>query len=717
MHAPERRLNPWTALCALSLALAPLAGCSDDGGGGSADEADTGAVDGGMTADGSTEDGSGGDKYDIPDNADCDPLVPGYCSMPWPSAKFLVEDSGTKTGYALRFGETTLPANTSGVHIDARQFDHLDGFTPGSPFLTYFENLDDANIPGELDIAKTLDDDSPVLLYRVIEGETDTVERVPCWAELDGNEPDAKRRVLFIRPAVHPAEDTRYIVALRFLKDREGNDIPRSDAFEALAAGEAAGTPVADRQARFDEIFALLQADGINKDDLVLAWDFHMASTDTLHGRLLQMVNSMYDGYGEDGGPTFHFYAADAVPGDAPTAPKDGYRIRAKQKDDPAAPEYDEHIAYDIIGTFETPHWMEPAKVGKDKDIDAWRFARDESGAIKQVGTRFSEVRVLIPWSALDGTPHGVLIHGHGQNGTHNQISGGFYKKLANTEDLLIVGVNMLGMSSEDVPGIVGMLFELSDFHTMADRLHQGVLDHASVMRGFKNTFDGHAEIAKLGVKIDKDALYYSGISQGGIYGGTFMATSKDMLRGHLGVPGNNYSTLLHRSKNFGEFFAIIKLNYNDTGDQAILLSTIQLLWDSCDPNTHYVHIKKNPHPGFPEHDVLLVSATGDYQVALVTNEVAARSDNGVVLLPHYGREVPLVTPVSYPHTGSGLVNYNYGHSWPEAGNLPPTDPEGLGDPHGRPRKDDKHNEQMIHFFRTGEIIDTCGGPCPAPEG
>jgi hypothetical protein len=32
------------------------------------------------------------------------------------------------------------------------------------------------------------------------------------------------------------------------------------------------------------------------------------------------------------------------------------------------------------------------------------------------------------------------------------------------------------------------------------------------------------------------------------------------------------------------------------------------------------------------------------------------------------------------------------------------------GDPHGKPRAFDLHNEQMDTFFRTGEIVDLCGG-------
>ncbi|MEO7328625.1 MAG: hypothetical protein ABI193_08615, partial [Minicystis sp.] len=132
------------------------------------------------------------------------------------------------------------------------------------------------------------------------------------------------------------------------------------------------------------------------------------------------------------------------------------------------------------------------------------------------------------------------------------------------------------------------------------------------------------------------------------------------------------------------------------------------------DPVSHYRHISAEPYPGTPPHQVLLGSATGDWQVALLTNEIVTRSEVGVALLPGYGKEVPLVTPAPYPHQGSGLVNYSFGNPWPPPGNEPPFDE--LGDPHGKPRGLKWHNAQMMHFFRTGEIIDVCGGNGCTPD-
>ena len=143
----------------------------------------------------------------------------------------------------------------------------------------------------------------------------------------------------------------------------------------------------------------------------------------------------------------------------------------------------------------------------------------------------------------------------------------------------------------------------------------------------------------------------------------------------------------------------------------------MQLLWDATDPVTHYRHISAEPYPGNKPHQVLMGPARGDHQVAVVSNEVLARSGLGMSVMAHYDdvRSVPLVTEQQYPYKGSGIVLWHFGNPWPLIGNHPPMD--SVGDPHELPRRRDSHNAQMVHFFRTGEIMDVCGGmPC-WPDG
>jgi hypothetical protein len=628
-------------------------------------------------------------------SSDCDPLMPEGCALPWPSNHYLVEDSSRVTGFGLEFGPTSLPANRDGDHVDPTAWQRMDGYGVGSPIVVYFEGLDDSNLPNEKALAESLADTSPVLLFAVKDG---SLKRIPCFAELDPMAALDDEAMLFIRPGVVFEPATRYVVALRHLSHRDGTAIPPSIAFQALRAGQTSDTPLAGRQARFDEVFNLLEAAGVDVQALVLAWDFHTASHEALHGTMVHMRDTAFDALGPKG-PIL------TVTEKAPDQPKRPGLEHFTSEESP-------HIAIQLRGTFEVPHFLSEITVAGG--LPGWAFHDPVNFRPQINGTRQAEFRIRIPWSVLDGTPAGIIMHGHGQNGTHSQIQADFYDEIAQKENVVIIGCNMIGMATEDVPTISGIIYDISFFHALTDRIHQGLLEHLLLIRGVRERLPELPELADVNLVMDPEAVYYAGISQGGIYGATLTALSQDFTRAHLGVPGSNYGLLVRRSKNFKEFFMMLHVAYPDFIDKGILLGAIQTLWDQVDPVSYYRHIKKDPLPNTPAHEVLMASATGDYQVALLSNEIIVRSDLGIVLMPDYGRDVPLVEPTPYTHLGSGLVNYSFGNPWPEPGPVPPWDD--VGDPHGLGRSLPWHNAQMMHFFRTGEIIDVCGGDGCTPE-
>ncbi len=620
----------------------------------------------------------------IPDEPDCDPLVPEVCGMPFPSSQWLVADPTRKTGLRLELGATTLPANASGIHVDPAPYRRLDGYGVGVPAVAFFADLDGADLPGEDRIAESMQPDARVMMFELGSG---GLTRIPCFAELDLGGDDDTKRALIVRPAVLLKESTRYVVALRGLKKKGGEAVPPSDAFVALRDGRAAGTPVASRVDHFEEIFQALEGAGVPRSGLLLAWDWTTASNEALHGPLLHMRDEALAALG------------DASPALTVTSIT------------PYTTAENPNIAFEVLGTFRVPDYTLPVTVG---GASAHVLNWGPDGLPHQAGVYEAEFRARVPRSAASGTPHGVMIHGHGLNGSDAQIANDTFDELANTEKVVVVGCNMLGMSSEDVPATLQMLSDMSSFPILADRLHQGVLDHVLLARAMKKGFDQIPEIKATGLVIDPNAIYYNGISQGGIFGATHMAMAVDITRGHLGVPGNDYATLLPRSVDFSPFFVVLGISYPDRRDQQLLLAAIQNLWDRTDPVSHYRHIAQDPYPNTPVHQVLLAPAVGDWQVAPLTNEIVARSDVGVSIMDHYGRDVALVTPAPYPRTGSGIVSYDFGNPWAKPGDLPPTDD--VGDPHGKPRKLAWHNEQMFHFYRTGEIIDVCGGDGCTPQ-
>lgn len=712
--------------CALALTLACGKNNSANNGSNNGTTANNGSNNGTTANNGSNNNGAnnGADMgaADMPPieraPLECDALNDGACALPWPSNLYLAEDAERATGYTLTFGNRSLPANRMGVNVEPGPFQRMDGYSLGSSIVAVFPNIDEMLLPDETDIAGSMAEDAHLVVLEV-DAQGAVVGRVPYWVDHDRQESDPAKRAVIAHPAVILKEGTRYVVAFRGLTDTSGAPIPRSEAFGKLVDGDTAADPeLFFRQERFDDIFAILGSAGIAKEDLTLAWDFVTASSDALHGRLLHMID-------------------DALATTGPTGPE-----MTISEVEEFTVDQNEYIAVEMRGTIRVPHYMRflnGVQAGPD-EAQRWELNFDENGVPQQDGTRDANFWIRIPRTALDGTPHGLIMYGHGLLGSGTQVRGSFNSKIASDHGLIFYAADLIGMSEDEGDeGALEIVQDFNKFPLLGDRLHQGMLEWVLLARAMRERFPQLMEVTSRNITVNTDEMFYSGISQGGIMGATFTAVSPDVDRGHLGVPGHTYSLLLHRSVDFSPFFTAMRGAYPDTREQMILLQTAQLLWDGTDPISYYRRLSE-PLPGRNAKDVLLVPAKGDYQVAVIANEIVARSDIGVGLLDNYDdeRSVELVTPVSYPHDGSGVVLYDFGDEWPEPGNQTESFPyagacqssadcdEANGwmcgdnqchrDPHGKPRRLDHHNQQMVDFLRTGIITDVCGGDGCHPD-
>jgi len=636
-------------------------------------------------------------------SADCDPILgqgPDLpCALPWPSNLYLEESATSETGYRLRFLPTSLPANNQGVVAPPENYAHLDGYGPSTQILALLPNVDLSGLASEDHIERSLQPDAPIVL---LEDHKGTLRRVPYFVELDSYESDPALQTLFVRPQEILKEATRYIVAFRGLRNKAGALFAPAPAFVRLRDGNTAAVPVlAKRQARFDRVFATLSGQGIDKQSLIVAWDFVTASNRALHGDLLQMRDDAIGRTGAMGAPLSVSGITEYVP-----------------MPDGSGKPVDPDIAVEVRGTFEVPNYLADYRIG---NFPGTHIRRDGKGLPMASGSRSPEFWLRIPHSAVDGksTPHGLVLYGHGLLGSGTQVRGGFNGRIANRKNLIFFGADLTGMSSDDQASVIQILTDISRFPHLAERLHQGLVEWVLLARGMRERLESLPALAKYKIKVNRDELFYSGISQGGIFGASFVALSPDVERGHLGVPGNNYSLLLQRSTDYvGGFSVVLGAAYPSTRDQAVVLSAIQLLWDATDPVTHYRHLSAEPYPGNRAHHVLLGPARGDYQVAVLSNEILSRSGLGVPLMAQYDDERTVFGAPGqpYPHTGSGVVLWHFGNPWPALGNQPPVDKD--DDPHELPRRRDIHNDQMVTFFRTGQIIDVCSGkPCWPDRG
>ncbi len=271
--------------CLASLAFAVLfvVGCGTDG------SSATGPG-------GSGGNGGAGGTVETPP-LDCDPLTPSYCGFPYPNDYWTVADSTTVTGLRLALPEVTMPSNRNGVQTKSGPFNEMDGFSPGIAAMTHFPGATVQGLATPDSIEASLSPDSPTVILNA-----DTGERLAHWVDLDEYVVEAKLRVdamadrprftinrelaelrqeqaLMLRPAIRPEDATRYIVAIRNVRDGEGALVAPSPGFSALRDDEPSGDDIIEsRRAHFEEIFATLEEAGIARDDLQLAWDFTTAS-------------------------------------------------------------------------------------------------------------------------------------------------------------------------------------------------------------------------------------------------------------------------------------------------------------------------------------------------------------------------------------------------------------------------------------------------------
>ncbi len=596
-------------------------------------------------------------------------------------------DDSRVTGYTLDFGDA-LPANIDGVPIDSAPLTRMDGYGLGDPLLVSLPNVDLTGLASEWNVAPSLSPDAEILWLEV-DDEAGTLTQIPYWLDVDAAT-DPGARLTIVRPGVIMKEATRYIVALRRLVDTDGDPIPTSAAFAGLRAGEAPeGDP---RQARFDDLLTRLEAHGVATSELQIAWDFVTASSDALHGPLLHMRDDAFAAVGERGPELL-----DVVATDFEDAGEGGW-------------------AFELRGRFRVPHYMRGVPSFSDPDQEVWVF-NDPDGDWRPDANGWVEPEfiVRVPWSARDGAPHGVMLYGHGQHGRLSQV--GSFASIANEGKLIYVACDLWGMSEQDVGPTIDTLQDLSGFPRIADRLHQGILNHLLLGRAMYRRLPLLAEMTDRGVVVDSDRVYYSGISQGGIYGPTIVAASPDFIRGHFSVSGPQYAYLLLRSRNFAPFLLAIESFYPERAAQIVALQVLQQTWNGTDSLSYFPRLSR-PLPGGQERRVLITLAKGDVQVPPSANDMVARSDIGIPVMAHYDAERDTIsgaTPAAYPRAGSGIVMYDFGNPWPAPSVLAPPTSE-ADDPHGILRKQHHHTQQLLHFLDTGEIIDVCGGDACSPD-
>ncbi|MCB9754774.1 MAG: hypothetical protein H6713_32975 [Myxococcales bacterium] len=671
--------RPWSLAQLVALSL--LCGClADVGGGGNPwTTTDTSATNDSVDNDDDDDDDDTGESTtgapgDVPEPdwplLECDPIVPAKCAFPFPSNVYTVP-SDSPTGRRVLLSEAMMPVTKEGTPSLPDIFSESDGFSPGSALLAYFPGVTTTGLADAKHVERSLEDDSPTVLLNA-----ETGERVLHWAELDETTKFNATRTFIIRPAVRLDDSARYVVAIRGLVDDQGAALPASPVFAALRdRGPHDDPSVEPRRDLYENIFARLEEAGVARDDLQLAWDFTTASEENNTRWLLHMRDEALALVGQDG---------------------PGYTITKITED------WSPNIALRVEGKIEVPRYLDDPGPGGE-------LLLGEDGLPEPDGVAEYPFLLLVPNSALE-EPAGIMQFGHGLFGKYTDVENSAVQALANEHNFVAFGMDWIGLSEQDI-GTLGGVFggdDISAFKTVPDRLHQAVLNAHLGMRLLQTGLYEDPALRPGGAPlIDPNNRAFFGASLGGIMGSVYMATTVDVTRGGLGVPGQPFNLLLTRSELFDPFLATIQARWPDPLDVMLMYTLIQLLWDRAEP-TGYTHRIRDPLPNTPAHEVLMQVALGDHLVTNYGSWVMART-LGVVNVGDDAPEIFGVPRGEQGHEGTGMIVYDFGLPPIPVGNVPMT--EG-SDPHGKSWDYAPARDALVHFINTGEVKTFCDGRC-----
>jgi hypothetical protein len=555
-----------------------------------------------------------------------DGLTAGSSLLPFPSLALVRPDAASPTGYRLSLTPPLVPfpADPGGLGHYLERLNAADGFPVATPILALFPtvHVDAASLPSLDDLGASL---QPGAAVQVLDSETG--ERVPVWAELDDRARDKAgawrndRRAMLVRPQRALGWGRLYtVVVTDAARDATGAPLPRPDWMERAVHGEPGGTP--EREARrlhFERLLAGLEAAGVPRQRVVMAWQFPTMSRDFAQGPLLAIreqaamllppLKFQYE-----------YVCQSADPADAPTL---GCEIETGLH--PA-------IWRRLEGTFRVPSFL-----GPDGEIE-W-----QDGAPVVQGWEEAPFVAVLPASikdAANGTV-GLVQIGHGllsatrrylmkaadENGTLD---------LVNDLGMIAAGTDFKGLSTDDLTDLVAMLGDFRQLWRLHDRLLQGMFNQYALTTLLQSTLaDDPALLGPGGAPLlDDGRATYFGISLGAISGAVFALTSPRVSAAVLHVGSSMFSSLLQHSAEFNLLQQIVDAKIKDPLAQQGTYALTQRSFDPIDPATWHDRFLADPLPGVAPRSLLWQVSLGDANAPDFGAHALFRSAG-----------VPLVTP------------------------------------------------------------------------
>ncbi len=608
----------------------------------------------------------------------CNPLVGDDCLSPYPSSYYEKADSTTATGVRVNIPDGVLPVDSDGTALMPDRLNTHDGVSPATPFIIYFKAGVNAM---QLPTLQTLDQSvTPQSTVQVIEAATGT--RLPVMAELDANAMAGDRQALLVRPQARLKNATRYIIALVNLQDAKGEPLV-AQGFKALRDKTALSNALMPLQSSYEDIFNTLAQNGVARNSVTLAWDVTTASDANATGHLVAMRDTAL-------GMLSSLTWTLAPTGPDNTVTQDQWRLR------------------ELTGTFDVPLFLKGSGLMDTLNTDS-------TGNPVLNGTGKANFVVDIPQCATTATgPLPVIVFGHGLFGTaQDELASGYEKEVGNRLCMVQIGTDWIGLSQADFPTVATtVVANLNNVNIVTDRLQQAHVNAQVLTSLFKQKIKDDPQLQVNGHAVtDASEMYYYGISDGGIQGGTYMALNTVFTRGVLNVPGCEWNLMMFRSADFAGLKPILDGVLPDLLDQQVALALLQPDWDYTDPVSFAGHLLQDPLPNTPVKQILMQESINDAEVPNMATRILAR----LVGVPGLDLEQPVfgITEMPAP-LQSAYTQWDVNPMpVPAPVNIPPA-PNGA---HEGARRLDALQDQLKAFFTpTGQVTLTCNGPCNFPD-
>ena len=608
----------------------------------------------------------------IPD--ECNPLGGQGCLLPWPSATYLAGDDASPTGMRVALPAEAMPVNVDNVGIDPAVFDRWDGFSPTGPLLVAFPTgVSPTGLPSYDDPDESLAPSSPVVLVAIESG-----ERVPLFAEVDQNIVEVTKRDLIIRPLARLRPGTRYVAVVRKgVKAADGGELPSPPGFIALRDGTSFAHPrFAAIAARWPEIFTKLGAIGIDKSDIVVAWDFVTASDEFLRGDLTSMRTDALAAFGP-GGANLDF----TITSTQPNVPQ-SYKL--------------------YLGTYKSPDFLTAG------ETDASLLRRGGTGLPEAQGQRDARFAAVVPACVQTAQlPRPAIVFGHGLFGSSREyLTDEFVLDLAETYCLVVIAGDFIGLTSRQLQLAPLAVNDMNRGPQIAEKLAQSVIDFMALGTLARGKLAAAPEFQLDGAPvIDPTQVFYVGGSLGGTIGNTIMAYDPGFAKAVLAVPGGVWSMLFERSAAWFALLGAAQGSYEDPEVYQLVVAFLGLAMEPYDPITTAAHVTRDPlFADQAPKEVLMWYALGDCLVTNIATEMVAREMGIPVLAPSV--KSPWQLPPQDGPLQSGVTIYDeHPTPLPPPTNQPPSEDNGT---HGGVNRNPAALRQVEQFLLQDRIVPTC---------